>query len=137
MNIIDRVLLTLVLLPKRIYQKAGVDVLKLESILHYKLLMDDRRPTSMELVKMRPGYSQKKAVKSSSIFVLILNALMGSVFLIAFGVGKDNITHLTFYFSLFVIYLSMMLISDFTSVLIDIRDNFIIIPKPVDGKTVV
>jgi len=31
----------------------------------------------------------------------------------------------------------MMLISNFTSVLIDIRDNYIILPKPVNGKTVV
>lgn len=137
MNIIDRVLMTLVLLPKGIYQKVGIDVLKLENILQYKLLMDDRRPSSMDMVKMRAGSSPKKAVKSSSISVVILNAVMGSVFLIAFGVGKDNVTHLTVYFSLFVIYLSMLLISDFTSVLIDVRDNFIIIPKPVDGKTVV
>jgi|Laugresp1bdmlbsn_1035097.scaffolds.fasta_scaffold00449_1 hypothetical protein len=137
MNIIDKFLLTLVLLPKRIYQKIGIDFLKLKSILHFKLVMDDRRSTSMELMRMRPGNSPKEAAKSSAIFNFILNAIMGIIFLLAFSVGKDNITHLTSYFSLFVIYLSMMLISDFTSVLIDVRDNFIIIPKPVDGKTVV
>lgn len=136
MNIIDKFLLTLVLLPKHIYQKAGIDFLKLKSILYYKLVMDDRRSTSMELMRMRPGNSSKKAARST-IFMFVLNAIMGIVFLLAFSVGKDTITHLTSYFSLFIIYLSMMLISDFTSVLIDVRDNFIIIPKPVDGKTVV
>lgn len=136
MNIIDKFLLTLVLLPKRIYQKAGIDFLKLKSILHFKLVMDDRRSTSMELMKGGGRNSSKKAARST-IFMFVLNAIMGIVFLLAFSVGKDNITHLTSYFSLFIIYLSMMLISDFTSVLIDVRDNFIIIPKPVDGKTVV
>jgi len=31
----------------------------------------------------------------------------------------------------------MTLIADFTAVLIDVRDNFIIIPKPINDKTFV
>jgi hypothetical protein len=35
------------------------------------------------------------------------------------------------------VLLSLTLITDFTSVLIDVRDNFILLPKPVNDKTIV
>jgi ABC-2 type transport system permease protein len=133
MNKIDEILLKIVLLPQRLYQNAGIDVPKLKSILHYKLLMDDRSP-NLPIFKRNSNDSQKK--HSDAIAKFLITGLLGLLFLMAFYIGNDYITHLTFYFSFFITFLSLMLISDFTSVLIDVRDNFIIIPKPVNGKTV-
>jgi hypothetical protein len=39
------------------------------------------------------------------------------------------------YFSMFMILLAMTMISDFTTVLFDARDQFIIMPRPVDERT--
>lgn len=136
MNIFDKALMAFVLLPKRIYQKAGIDVPKLKSILFYKLLIDDRNPATIQNFRNRNNKT-KKETSNISYFVIFLNLISGAFFLMAFLFGKDHITHLTIYFSMFIAFLSMMLISNFTSVLIDIRDNFIILPKPVNGKTVV
>ena len=136
MNIFDKALLALVLFPKRIYQKVGIDVLKLKSILVYKLLMDDRSPNSFQNARTQ-NKKLKKEISNVSYVSIILNFVSGAFFMLVFFIGKDHIIHLTLYFSIFIVFLSMMLISNFTSVLIDIRDNYIILPKPVNGKTVV
>jgi len=136
MNIFDKALLAFVLLPKRIYQKAGIDVTKLKSILIYKLLMDDRSPNSIQKIRNQNNKSNKEPSKIS-LSTIITNFITGIFIMLVFLIGNDHITHLTLYFSIFIILLSMMLISDFTSVLIDVRDNYIILPKPINGKTVV
>lgn len=136
MNIFDKALLVFVMLPKRLYLKIGIDVPKLKSILVYKLLVDDRSPTSIQNISNHKNKS-KKELSNISYVSIFLNLVSGAFFMIVFMIGKDHITHITLYFSIFIIFLSMMLISNFTSVLIDIRDNYIILPKPVNGKTVV
>ena len=65
------------------------------------------------------------------------SAFMGLIFLVSFWYGKTYETKFTIYFSLYVTILASILIADFTSVLIDVRDNFIILPKPVSDKTFV
>lgn len=136
MNIFDKGLLAIILLPKRIYQKAGIDFPKLKSILIYKLLMDDRNPTSIQNLRNK-NKTQKKDPSNISYINMFLNLVTGSFFMLVFLIGENHIIHLTLYFSIFIIFLSMMLISNFTSVLIDVRDNYIILPKPVNGETVV
>jgi ABC-2 type transport system permease protein len=136
MNIFDKGLLAIILLPKRIYQKAGIDVPKLKSILIYKLMMDDRNPTSIQNLRNK-NKTQKKDPSNISYINMFLNLVTGSFFMLVFLIGENHIIHLTLYFSIFIIFLSMMLISNFTSVLIDVRDNYIILPKPVNGETVV
>ncbi len=136
MNIFDKALLAFVLIPKRIYQKAGIDIPKLKSILFYKLLMDDRSPNSIQNIRNQNNKSKKEPSNISYVSIF-LNLMSGVFFMLVFLIGKDHTTHLTLYFSIFIVFLSMMLISNFTSVLIDIRDNYIILPKPVNGKTVV
>ena len=136
MNIFDKALMAFVLLPKRIYQKAGIDVPKLKSILFYKLMMDDRNPSSIQNLRNK-NKTQKKDPSNISYTTIFLNLVTGVLFMLVFLIGKNHIIHITLYFSIFIVFLSMMLISNFTSVLIDIRDNYIILPKPVNGKTVV
>lgn len=136
MNIFDKGLLAIILFPKRIYQKAGIDVPKLKSILVYKLLMDDRNPTSIQNLRNK-NKTQKKDPSNISYINMFLNLVTGAFFMLVFLIGENHIIHLTLYFSIFIIFLSMMLISNFTSVLIDVRDNYIILPKPVNGETVV
>ena len=136
MNVINKGLLKLVLLPQKIYERWGVSIPHLQSILQYKLLMDDRRPNGIQQTRQRSNNSNKET-NNSSVVSMFISIAMGLVFMTTFFLGEDNITHLTFYFSMFIVFLCMMLISDFTSVLIDVRDNYIILPKPVNDKTFV
>jgi hypothetical protein len=77
-----------------------------------------------------------KQVSSATIFTMIISAVLGLLYLMAFYIGSNIVTGLTFYFFMFFFMLSATLISDFTSVLIDVRDTFIILPKPVNDRTV-
>jgi hypothetical protein len=132
MNIINQAFLKLALLPTPVYRKMGVDMKQLRSILHVKLTMDDRRAITMQQTSHRKS---KKPITRATLFIMFMSALMGLALLFAFAVGSDRLTHLTFYFAFFFFMLASTLISDFTSVLIDPRDTFIILPKPVSDKT--
>jgi len=136
MNIVNKILLKIVLAPSKIYSNWGISIPQLEAILQFKLLMDDRRPSAIMQTRQRANKKTKK-ISRATIGTMIVSAVMGCFFLIVFGMGQDNITHFTLYFSMFITFLCMTLISDFTSVLIDVRDNYIILPKPVNDSTFV
>lgn len=134
MNIINKFFLYIVLLPSAMYEKMGVSVPHLKAILQTKLMMDDRRPNSLQQVRRD---KKGKPIRFATIGTMLYTALIGCFFLVSFGVGNDDVTKFTFYFSFFIFMLTAILISDFTSVLIDVRDNMIILPKPVNDKTFV
>src|SRR4051794_8374786 len=120
MNIFNKALLNLVLLPSGLYRKLGIDLPKLRTIVSIKLLMDDRRPNSFQQTRRK----KEKQISLATVGTMILSFLLGFIYLYAFAIGKNMITHLTIYFSMFFFMLSATLISDFTSVLIDVRDTF-------------
>ncbi len=132
MNIINRFFLFCLMLLSPLYRKLGVSVTQLRSILQAKLIMDDRRPNSIQQAQLRKG---KKPIRFATIGTMLYAAFLGMVFLISFAVGKDADTKLMIYYSFFVVMLASVLISDFTSVLIDVRDTMIILPKPVNDAT--
>ncbi|HUC80380.1 MAG TPA: hypothetical protein VMR70_05655 [Flavisolibacter sp.] len=133
MNIINKSFLKLALLPSSFYQRMGVDTLKLKAIVTTKLMMDDRRPNSIQQTRR----NKEKKISSSTIGTMLVSGLIGLFYLLFFSIGNDIVTQLTFYLTVFFFMLSLTLISDFTSVLIDIRDNQIILPKPVSDRTFV
>src|ERR1700712_2420618 len=134
MNFINKLLLKLTLLPGHLYQRLGINTSQLKSILTIKLIMDDRRPNTFQQFQQKKS---GKPVTFATLGTMLISALMGLFFLVTFSIGKDYVNHLTFYFFIYIVLLSSTLISDFTSVLIDVRDNYIILPKPVNDKTVV
>lgn len=133
MHIINKTFLKLALLPKDLYQSMGVNTVHLKAILVTKLTMDDRRPNTLHQTQRK----KDKPVTAATLGTILVSAVIGLVYLVSFAIGKNNITHLTFYFSFFFFMLAASLISDFTAVLIDVRDNYIILPKPVSGQTIV
>ncbi len=134
MNIINRFFLWIVLLPASIYEKMGINVHQLRAVLNTKLLIDDRRPNTFHQTQQK---KQKKPVSFATLGTMFVTGFMGCFFLVSFIVGQDMVTKLTIYFSFFIFVLASTLIADFTSVLIDIRDNVVILPKPISDKTFV
>jgi ABC-2 type transport system permease protein len=134
MNIINRFFLKTALAPSFLYRRIGVNTAHLKSILTTKLIMDDRRPPALSQMRRR---KKEKPVSMATIGTMLVSALFGLFYLLVFSIGQDVVTQLTFYFTIFFVMLSLTLISDFTSVLVDVRDNFIILPKPVSDRTFV
>ncbi len=134
MNFINRFFLYLLLLPSAFYEKMGVNLTHLKAILSVKLMMDDRRPNSIQQTRIK---KEGKPVKWATLGTMLLSAFMGAFFLVSFMVGHDYVTQFSIYFAFYIFILASTLISDFTSVLLDIRDNMIILPKPVNDRTFV
>lgn len=132
MNIINKGLVSLALMPKFLYKKMGADVHDLRLILTTKLLIDDRRPNTLHVTRSQ---KKKKAISLATVGTMIISAVMGLFFLVSFAIGANLVTQVTIYFTLYTVLLTLTLITDFTSVLIDVRDNQIILPKPVSDKT--
>lgn len=127
-------ILRLVMAFKPFYKGLGVDTGQLEAILWVKLTMDDRRPRNV----FNRGQQQKrkKAFKNGTIGTILTSLVLGGVYLFVFAVSQDYLTGFTLYFLMFMVMLSVTLISDFTDVLIDVKDNYIILPKPVNARTI-
>ncbi|MCK7556838.1 hypothetical protein MKQ70_18165 [Chitinophaga sedimenti] len=129
----NKLMLKLVVLLRPLWEKLGGNMPQLLAILRVKLLMDDRRPNAY--TQMR-GHKQKKESKNASGIVMFISFLMGCFYLFFFQIGKDPLLHLFIYCCAFMTMLMLTLISDFTYVLIDVKDNLIILPKPVNDRTV-
>ena len=121
-------------MPAGIYKSMGINIIQLKAILHTKLILDDRRPNTIHQTSQK---KQKKPISFATFGTMLLSGFMGCFFLISFFIGNDTTTRFTIYFSFFIFVLASTLIADFTSVLIDVRDNVIILPKPVTDKTFV
>lgn len=132
MNLFNKGILKLALLPQGLYRSMGVDTHQLESILLTKLEIDDRTPSPL----MKMNRRKKKEFKQVGWLSIVSSVLVGSMFLFSFAMSKTPVTQYTVYFSMYIFMLAFSLISDFSSVLMDTRDNFIIFPKPVNSKTI-
>lgn len=134
MNIINNILFRFVFLAAPLYRRLGVDLHQLESIVGTKLVMDDRRPNIFQQMRTRQS---DKPVQRATLVTMFVSVILGLSYLLAFYIGADTVSQLTLYFAMFLLMLATSLIADFTAVLIDVRDNYILLPKPVNDRTVV
>jgi len=134
MNLFNKVLLKIVLLPSPLYQKMDVNISHLKAILTTKLIMDDRRPNSFQQMRAK---QRQKPVRGATIATMFTAVLAGVLFTYISFQLQNPVTSFTIYFSFFITFLASILIADFTSVLIDVRDSYIILPKPVTDRTFV
>jgi len=133
----NKILLNIVMLPSGLWKKMGADVEQLRAILTVKLKMDDRKPITIGSQRRQ----NKKENKASSLRAMFLTAIMGLVYTMTLGMllaqGVDTIFSFVAYYSFFLFMLTFLLITDFANVLIDTRDKFILIPRPVNDRTMV
>jgi len=131
----DKIFLRLVALLNPILRKTGVDTGQLQIILKTKLLMDERRPKTAFAAK-RNTTANKPGKVQSPIFISIMTIILGGLIGVILFFNKAPYVGQTLYFIVFMVMMSLTLISDFTSVLIDPRDQFILLPRPVNDRTV-
>ncbi|MBU3103494.1 hypothetical protein [Clostridium gasigenes] len=116
---------------KGIYKKAGVDYEVMRLIISTKLLMDGRRTS----VAFNNGKKQKP---DSNQFTkaLIMYAIMGFFLMLTLVIKINIMYQLCVYFSGFMFFILTVFISDFSSVILDVKDKNLIGSKGISLKTV-
>lgn len=126
-----KLFLRFILLFNAFWKQLGIDPYQLEAILETKIAMDSRR-ASLFNTSARGTKKELKNQDWVNIGIFLFMGLMFMTFLITF---EDKVTALMLYFTAWLVLLAFTLISDFTEVLIDIRDNYTILPQPVNDRT--
>src|SRR5664279_1690237 len=105
----------------------GVDYSQFEILLITKLITDFRRfPDSFQSMGRK---------NRSFIYQLFTYSIFGLLFGIASLSVGDLAMGLTIFFSIVMVSLTMTLLSEFTTVLFDHRDNYILLPRPISNRT--
>lgn len=116
-----------------LFKSFGIDYNTMRKILQMKLTLDGRKVPTV----MNNNNSSKKNKKEGNSFIksLAFYILLGLV-LVPFVISNQNyLFQMSFLFGILMFMMMTVLISDFSSVLLDLRDKDIILSKPVDGKT--
>jgi len=108
----------------------GADTVQLKAILSIKLKMDDRKPLNFGRKQ-----NQKKEYKNGTLKNTFIFLLMGFFYAFPIFSTKDPIFGMTLYLGLMLTWLSLMLVTDFSNILFDTRDKVIILPRPVNDRT--
>ena len=127
----DKIFLRFISFLNPVLVRTGVDTYQLNEILRIKLMIDNRRP--------RAAFAARKNAKNkgqSPWVVSFFTVLMGFFIGLVLFLDKTPYVGQTLYFSIFMVLMALTLISDFTTVLVDSRDQYIILPRPVNDRTI-
>ena len=114
-----------------LYKKAGVDYDAFRLILNVKLTMDGRRKATV-------FNDTKKNKEDSNQFykALIMYAFFGVFIGLMLMFDINKMYMMTVYFSAIMFMILTIFISDFSYVILDVRDKNILFTKGVDSKTI-
>jgi len=115
-----------------LFTRLGFDYRLLRRILQVKLTMDQRRvPTIFQQQGRKKGKDENRFIKSLWVYALF------GLFVIPFIVmGDQYIFQLSITFTVLIFIVMTSMISDFSVVILDIRDHTILFTKPVERKTI-
>lgn len=111
-----------------VYKFMQIDYDQLRAIVATKLTMDNRR----QLVAYRKG--RRETSNSFGTTLLFYSVFGGFVALAMYNIQSFMLSMVVF-FTYIMVMVSMTLITDFSSILLDTSDNTIILPRPVDSRT--
>ncbi|MDH5706780.1 MAG: hypothetical protein OEZ45_12260 [Candidatus Aminicenantes bacterium] len=124
-------ILSIIDLFKGLFRLLKVDYKKFRVILWVKLTDDNRQEKSIVQRK------SKKQMSNSLGWIAFIYAFIGIlVGLMLLGI-QDLFVSMILVFAIIMVMTAVALISDFTSVLLDTTDNAILLPRPVDSRTLV
>jgi ABC-2 type transport system permease protein len=125
-----KLLLRFISLFKNLFIKQGVDYKKMMAIVETKLMMDQRRT----IVQFSHKQDNKEANNRVQM-VMIVYALIGAFIGFAVIMIPSLLISMMIVHAYIMVMMAMTLITDFSTVLLDTTDNQVLLPKPVDGKT--
>ena len=107
----------------------------MRKILQIKFIMDSRRvPTIVSNSSKKEKENDSKDENNFNKSLLIYG-FIGIIIVPIVWMGENFIFQMSFVFGILMFMIMTSLISDFSSVLLDIRDKNIIFSKPVNSKT--
>ncbi|HEX2945630.1 MAG TPA: ABC transporter permease [Clostridia bacterium] len=112
-----------------LFDRSGVDYPIMRKILQIKLIMDQRRVPTI----MAAGKTEGKNTYRTSLFMY---AFMGLFVALIMLFGFPLYYKMNIVFGMLIFLLMTTMISDFSSVLLDIKDKNILLPRPVNTQTV-
>lgn len=119
---------------KELFERCGINYLIMRRILAVKLTMDGRRVSTVfnqQSKKKKKSDEENGFVKSLWIYTLL------GVMLIPFvSFGTNYLFQMSIFFGVVMFLVMTSMISDFSSVLLDVRDKGILGTKPVDKRTI-
>lgn len=119
-----------------IFEKFGINYVIMRRILYIKLMMDGRRVPTI-IGNTGSTSDNKGEAQNGFLRSLWLYLLMGGLLLTPLTMMGDNyIFQMSLVFGILIFMVLTSLISDFSSVLLDIRDKTILDSKPVNKRTV-
>lgn len=118
---------------KGLFERFGIDYSVMRRILQIKFLMDGRRvPT---LFNQSGGKRGPRKDVNYFIRSLWMYALLGLIIVPFILLGTDYMFQMSLVFAMMMFIVMTSMISDFSSVLLDIRDKDILNTKPVSPRT--
>lgn len=116
-----------------IFVKMGVDYDSMRKILHIKLTMDERKVPTIFNQSANKNKEEQKYSYIKSLWIYVLIGLMLIPFM---GFGQNYLFQMSIAYAMIIFIIMTTLISDFSSVLLDVRDRSILSTKPISAKTI-
>lgn len=126
----ERFILAFLLLFRGFWERLGVNFEQFTAILKTKTTLENRKPLTFK--KRNTGSSSS----SASIVQFIMYLIFGLLFLAIIILIPDRYLAVSIMLLCFTSMLSITLVSDFSPILLDTRDQYIIMPKPVNDRTI-
>ncbi|WHH59285.1 hypothetical protein [Petroclostridium sp. X23] len=120
---------------KIIFEKFGADYHVMRTILQVKLTMDGRRVPTVFGNSSKKKDDPAKAHENSFMKSLWFYGFIGLTMIPLVVMGENYLFQMSFVFGILMFMITTTLISDFSSVLLDVRDKNIILTKPVKSIT--
>ena len=125
---VDRIIRLFSLLDP-LFARLGIDPEHFKALLWVKLTQDQRRKISG--MQNRTGSGRSRGLK----VILVVHIFLG-LFLGLFTTGVDSpLVGLTLVNSVVMAMTGLMLMGDFSNVLMDTTDNIVLLPRPVSSRT--
>lgn len=116
------------------YRRMGVDYLIMEKIIDTKLTMDSRQEKVIPTNSMWGNSKEEDKDKNAFFQSLWVYALISLILLFVFAIDDIQFQYTVFFSFIFVMLLST-LIANFSSILLETKDQVLIGTKPVSSKT--
>ncbi|MGV3488200.1 MAG: hypothetical protein ACO1OC_06395 [Tuberibacillus sp.] len=116
---------------KRLFETAGIEYDIMRKILQVKFLMDSRRVPTLYQSSKKPKKEGNYFFRSLWVFVLL-----GVVSAPIVAMGNNYIFQMAIVFSIIFFTLFTAMLSDYSTVLLDIRDRIILHTRPIKPKTI-
>lgn len=112
-----------------LYEKLGIDYDTLRLIVSTKLTMDSRKVSNLL------GSSQDDESSNQYKKMQIIYAIIGFFIMFIIVGGKNPFISMSIYFSMFMFFMVTIVVSDFSTVILDVKDKAILATRGIDSKT--